>query len=195
LANDQARDSVVGALLDGAATGKFEGGSRADTSVLSHPGLAIQLQEAARSASNPWVMFWICRIARQCVVHEVADDLLAIALESSWPAMIRAEAATAFATVAPSARMSELVPLLQLDATHDPHDEILASALRAVLPDSVDFDLILGAIRPRINPHFIGNYERLLNELPALIPSDEVLPTLSDALHRRPEVGDRAFYW
>ncbi|MET4429306.1 hypothetical protein [Mycolicibacterium sp. 624] len=193
LANDQVRGSVVEALLHGAAAGVFEGGSRADTSVLSHPGLTGQIREAARSASSTWVMFWICRIARQCVVHEVADDLLAIALESSWSAMIRAEAATAFAAVAPGDRRSELAPLLELDTTQDPQDEILAAALRAVLPDAVDFHLIRGAIRPRFNPHFIGGYERLLSELPALIPSAEVLPTLTDALRRQPEEGDRAF--
>lgn len=192
-ANDQTRRSLVEALLDGAASGVFEGPPRADTSILAHPELAVQLQAAATNIANPWVGFWICRIARQCVVHEVADDLLAIALEPSWPAMIRAEAVTAFAAVAPDDRKAELSPLLALDAAQDPLDEIRAAALRAVLPNALGFDRIRNAIRPRTNSHFIGDYERLLSELPSLIPSVEVLPTLKDALRRRPEDGDQAF--
>ncbi|MEZ0054162.1 hypothetical protein ABIA30_005202 [Mycobacterium sp. MAA66] len=192
-ANDQTRRSLVEALLDGAASGLFEGPPRADTSILSHPELAVQLHAAASNVANPWVGFWICRVARQCVVHEVADDLLALALESSLPPMIRAEAVTAFAAVAPDDRKAELSPLLELGATQDPFDEIRAAALRAVLPNALDFDRIRNAIRPRTDSHFIGNYERLLSELPGLIPSVEVLPTLNDALRRRPEDGDRAF--
>ncbi|MUL67095.1 hypothetical protein BOO86_21660 [Mycobacterium sp. CBMA 234] len=192
-ANDQTRRSLVQALLNGAASGLFEGPPRADTSILSHPELAVQLQAAASNVANPWVAFWICRIARQCAVHEVADDLLALALEPSLPAMIRAEAVTAFAAVTADHRKAELAPLLELDTTQDPYDEIRAAALRAVLPNALDFDRIRNAIRPTTNSHFIGDYERLLSELPGLIPSVEVLPTLNDALRRRPEHGGRAF--
>ncbi|MFG1784480.1 hypothetical protein ACGFIU_18735 [Rhodococcus oryzae] len=193
LVDEQVRKRVVEALLHGATVGTIDEGWRADTSVLSHPGLAAQLRDAAESASNHWVTFWICRIARQCSVLEATDDLLGIALGSAWPDTIRAEAARAFAQVAPRDRMVELAPLLDLGADEDPHDEILAAALRAVLPVAVDFGRIRNALRPRRTPNYFGSYCQLLSELPSLIASDEVVPTLTDALRRRPKLGDGVF--
>jgi hypothetical protein len=191
LAEDHVRASVVQALLSGAAAGTIEGVSRADTSMLAHPGLAAQLHEAYESASGPWVMFWICRLARQCAVHQVADDLALIALEPSWPDFLRAEAITAFATGAPH-RIPELAPLLHLDQTHDARDEILAAALRAFLTGA-DFSLIRGAIRPKRDSSYIGSYDRLLGELPTLTPASDVLATLTHALRCLPEHRERAF--
>ncbi|MGW4770790.1 NACHT domain-containing protein [Nocardia sp. NPDC004278] len=193
LVDDQVRKYVVDALLYGAAAGTIDEGWRADTSVLSHPGLATQLRAAAEGASNHWVVFWICRIARQCAVIEAADDLLEIAVSSSWPAPMRAEAIKAFAEVAPRDRMAELAPLLDLGSEADPDDEILAAALRAMLPDAVDFASIRVALRPRRTPNYIGDYYRLLGELPSLVPGEDVLSTLADALRRRPERGDDVF--
>ncbi|MFI9410040.1 hypothetical protein [Nocardia gamkensis] len=193
LVDEHVRQRVVEALLQGAATGTIDEGWRADTSVLSHPGLATQLHEAAQGASNPWVAFWVCRIARQCAVTEATDDLLEIALESAWPAPMRAEAAKAFAEVAPPDRMVELAPLLDLGPEEDPHDEILAAALDAMLSAAVDFTRVRNALRPGRTSTYIGNYYQLLQKLPSLTPSDHVLPTLTEALHRRGEHSDRAF--
>jgi hypothetical protein len=192
LVNDQVREGIVAALLRGAEIGTIEGW-RVDTSVLSHPGLATQLHDAGENASNLWVIYWICRIARQCTVHETTDDLLAIAVNPVWPDVVRAEAVKAFNAVAPRDRLSELVPLLDLGSDEDPLDEILAATLRAVLPDAIDFDRIRSATRPRRTSNFIGAYSFLLSELPTLIPSDGVIPALTDALDRRPEPRDRAF--
>ncbi|MEU2258475.1 hypothetical protein ABZ540_35515 [Nocardia xishanensis] len=190
LVNDQVRKRTVEALLHAAATGRIDEGWRADTSVLSHPGLAAQLRDAAAGASNYWVVFWICRIARQCAVPEASEELLAFAFESTWPAFVRAEAAKAFAEIAPRDRVAELSPLLDLGPEEDPHDEILAAALRAVLPNAIDFACIRNALRPRRTSNYIGEYYQLLRELPSLILSHEVLPTLTHALRRRPERDD-----
>ena len=126
-------------------------------------------------------------------MHEATDDLLAIALNSAWPDAMRAEAVRAFAQVAPRHRMSDLAPLLDLSAEDDPFDEILAATLRAVLPDAIDFDRIKSALSPRRASNFIGAYRFLLSELPTLIPSDGVVPALTDALSRQPEQRDGAF--
>ncbi|WP_064689744.1 hypothetical protein [Rhodococcus qingshengii] len=193
LVSEQVRKRVVEALLHGAAVGTIDEGWRIDTSILSHPGLATQLRNAAAVASNPWVVFWICRIARQCVVIEVTDDILKIALASTWPAPMRAEAVTTFAEIAPRDRMVELAPLLHLGAGEDPHDEIIAAALRAVLPDAVDFSEIRNALRPRRTPNYIGSFDRLLGELPSLIPSGDVLPALAESIRHRPDRGDEGF--
>ncbi|WP_317612741.1 hypothetical protein [Rhodococcus opacus] len=193
LVDDQVRTDVVAALLHGAEAGTIDEGWRTDTSVLSHPGLAAQLRDATASTSNPWVAFWICRIARQCAVFEASDDLLAIALESAWPDFIRAEAVKAFADVAPRDRMTELEPLLDLSPEEDPQDEILAATLRAVLPDAVSFERGRNMLRPRRTPKYFGNYFRLLGELPSLIRDNDVLSALVDALRRRPERDDHVF--
>lgn len=193
LVDDRVRKDIVAALLHGAETGTIDEGWRTDTSVLSHPGLAAQLRDAAASASNPWVVFWICRIARQCAVFEASDDLLAIALESPWPDFIRAEAVKAFADIAPRDRMTELEPLLGLSPEEDPQDEILAATLRAMLPYAVAFERGRNTLRPRRTPKYFGNYFRLLGELPSLIPDNDVLPALVDALRRRPERDDHVF--
>ncbi|MEU1998198.1 hypothetical protein ABZ511_27460 [Nocardia gamkensis] len=193
LVDFQIRKRVVEALLHGAAIGTIDEGWRSDTSVLSHPELATQLHEAAQGAANHWVVFWICRIAGQCTVFEAADDLLAFALDSAWPDFIRAEAVNAFDTVAPRDRLPELAALLDLAPDQDPHDEILAAALRAVLPDAVDFTHIRKALRPRRTKNLIGQYHWLLSELPTLIPDEGVVPALTDALGRRSDDGDEAF--
>ncbi|MEU6558610.1 hypothetical protein [Nocardia nova] len=193
LVDDELRKRLVEALLHGAAHGTIDEGWNTDTTVLSHPGLATQLHNAAANPLNHWVVFWICRIARQCTVREAADDLLEIALDSTWPDIMRAEAVKAFAEVAPRDRMNELTPLLHLVADEDPFDEILAAALRAMLPDAVNFDRIRAALRPRRALNYIGNYYQLLSELSALVPYDEVLATLTEALRHRTEHADRAF--
>ncbi|MFR9774244.1 hypothetical protein [Nocardia sp. SC052] len=193
LVDDHVRQRIVEALLHGAATGMIDEGWRADTSVLSHPGLATQLHGAVQGASNPWAAFWVCRIARQCAVSEAADGLLEIALESAWPAPMRAEAARAFAEVAPPDRVAELAPLLDLGPEEDPLDEILAAALEAMLSDSVDFTRIRNALRPGRASNYAGNYYLLLRKLPSLTPSDHVVPTLTEALHRRGEHSDYVF--
>ncbi|MBM4510621.1 hypothetical protein GS425_05475 [Rhodococcus hoagii] len=155
--------------------------------------MAAQLREAAECPSNDWVIFWICRIARQCVVIEVANDLLAIAFDPAWHATMRAEAVNAFTAVAPRHQMAQLMPLLGLSSDEDPHDEILAAALRAMLPDVVDFAQVQNALRPRRSPNYFGSYAQLLIELPSLIPGNQILPALTDALDRRSERDDGAF--
>lgn len=193
LANDQVRERVVAGLLRGAANGSIDEGWRVDTSVLAHARLGDQLHNAALRATNLWEIFWICRIARQCAVVEAADDLLEMAFDSAWPATMRAEAVNGFAEIGPQDRMGELDDLLDLSFEEDPHDEILAATLKAVLPDAVDFSRISRALRPRRTDNFIGGYHQLLGELPSLLRPDDVLPALSDALRRRPERGDHAF--
>ncbi|WP_327097175.1 hypothetical protein OIE68_46190 [Nocardia vinacea] len=193
LIDNEVRKQLVEALLHGAATGTIAEGWNTDTSALSHPDLAAQLHDAAADPSNHWVVFWICSIARQCAVLEAADDLLEIALEPRWPDPIRAEAVKAFAEVAPRDRIAELVPLLDLNSQEDPRDEILAATMPAMLPDAANFDRIRTALRPRRTLNYIGSYSRLLSELPSLVPSDEVVPTLTEALHRRSEHSDSAF--
>jgi hypothetical protein len=193
LVNDQVRERIVAALLHGAEIGTIDEGWRVDTSVLSHPGLATQLHEAAENASNLWLIYWVCRIARQCTVHETTDDLLTIAMNPAWSDAVRAEAVRAFAEVAPRDRLPELAPLMDLGSGEDPLDEILAATLRAVLPDAIDFHRIRSAIRPRRTSNFIGAYYLLLSELSILIPTDGVVPALTDALRRQPKHRDRAF--
>ncbi|MFI9411348.1 hypothetical protein [Nocardia gamkensis] len=193
LVSDRIRRRLVEALLHGAASGTIDEGWQIDTSVLGHPELAAQLHEAAADVSNHWVAFWVCRIARQCVVRESADDLLEIAVGSTWPDPMRAEAVKAFAAVAPRERMAELVPLLELSSDEDPHDEILAAVLRAVLPDAVEFGLIRKAFRPRRTRNYIGGYHRLLGELAELVPNQGVVPALIHAVNHRPEWTDSAF--
>ncbi|QPG67127.1 hypothetical protein [Mycolicibacterium mucogenicum] len=190
---DEVRRRIVDAILDGAADGLIDEGWRADTSGLAHASLATQLRDAGKCASNHWVSFWICRIARQCSVFEAADDLLSVALNPTCPYAIRREAVRAFAEVAPPARMSELLPLLNLDSSEDPFDEIHAATLRAVLSGSIDFDRIRGSIRPKRTSNYVGAYDFLLTELPTLLPIDGVVPTLVDAYAKRGDRSDHTF--
>lgn len=193
LVDDRVREHIVEALLHGAADGTISEGWRADTSALSHPGLAIQLHEAAQDVSSDWVAFWICRLARHCAVIEAANDLLAIASNASLNATMRAEAVRAFAEVAPRDDMTGLTPFLELGSDEDPADEILAATLRALLSGAADLTRIHSALRPRRTPNFFGGYAQLLGELPSLLPPSHVLPALTDALQRRTERDDRAF--
>lgn len=192
LASDTTREQVVAGLLRGAADGTFDEGWGVDTSSLSHPGLADQLHAAATAATNKWEIFWISRIARHCVVFDAADDLLAIAHDTAWPAHMRAEAVQSFAAVAPADRLEELEDLLDLSESEDPDDELLAATLRATA-GALDAERLAKALRPRRARNLIGGYSTLLTELPTLIRPVDALPILRSVLSRAGDWNDRFF--
>ena len=189
LASDTAKEQVAAGLLRGAADGTFDEGWGVDTSSLSHPGLADQLHAAATAATNKWEIFWISRIARHCAVLESADDLMSIAHDATWPAHMRAEAVQSFAAVGPMDRLSELEDLLDLPASEDPDDELLAATLRATAT-ALAPERLADALRPRRRRNLIGGYSTLLTELPTLIRSVDALPILRSVLVRHGDADD-----
>jgi hypothetical protein len=190
LAADEVHAEIVQSLLHGASMGTVAGSWTANTTVLAHPGLAGQLQQAAARAVHFWEIFWIARIARHCAAHEVADDLLASARDTKWPDFIRAEAVRTFAEIAPVDRMIELEAFLTLGETDDPNDELLAASLRAMLRLPISVDQIEAALRPRRRASFYGDYAMLLDELPNHLNPEEALQLLRtqiDATEQRPD--------
>lgn len=193
LANDQIRARVVDALLLGAANGTIDEGWRVDCSVLAYEGLGTRLHDAVAEAVNPWEIFWVARIARDCVVFEVTDDLLGIARSASWPDFIRVEAIRSFADLAPRDRIVELDSLLELGPDEDPRDEILAAALRATLRGQVDVDRLATVLRPRRSTEFLGDYAMVLRALPAQLRDADALQLLTVALTHQPSKRDSSY--
>ncbi|WP_134765096.1 hypothetical protein [Nocardioides sp. 1609] len=185
-ASNTARGQLVTGLLEAAASGWVLEGWGVNASALTHPGLANQLNAAARSPANRWVVSWICRIARDCRVAGTAQVLLRFAFDPKLDDNVRAEAVDALSAVTepsePGAPVFDLLPLLELEATDDPHDEIHAAALRALVVHGMAVSDIVTHLRPRRDTNFIGNYAVLLGDLASLITPANALDMLETML-------------
>lgn len=179
LTSDAAREALVDAVLGLAAARVIDEGWGVSTADLAHPGLAGQLGGWLAKADNDWTMFWICRIARQCVVTDYAPSLLSIALDSRWSNVVRTEAVEALSDVVGETVPTELLPLMDLPVDEDPDDRILGATLRAMTPRGTPAERIVKALRaPRV-PNFIGGYQIFLAELDRFVRPDDALTVLS----------------
>ncbi|WP_447646186.1 hypothetical protein [Nocardioides zeae] len=181
LADQATRARIVMALLDGAANGTVDEGWGVNTTALAHPGLATQLHDATGAATSMWEVFWISRIAKHCLVFDAADDLLALAHDSRWPAHIRAEAVESFAAVAPVDRRGELTDLLDLPEDEDPDDDILAASMQSLI-GVIDAADVAAAIRARRAQNYIGAYSTLLSEMASHVPPKDALTILETVI-------------
>lgn len=117
-------------------------------------------------------------IAVDCRLHELADELAAIALDKSELEVLRRSAAWAVTRLENQPARRELLPLVSAAADEDPFEELKGCAMRANWPVNLSLDDILehlarprweglGAYRLFLSQHFVKHLgdENLLSAL------------------------------
>jgi predicted NACHT family NTPase len=143
---------------------------------LRHPALTHQLRPYIQDKNKAPVARRVAiEIAQNCELREIADELVAVALDSTEKYGTRVRAAWAVTETGDDSTRAELRPLVvDVNPTEDPDDELKGCGLRAVWPHALSVDELLAALSAPQNPSVFGAYQGFLrNELtPRLQPGD-----------------------
>lgn len=161
--------------------------------VLCHDGLSDQLMPFLQSRTRSLMARRAAiDIAEACKATSLADTLVAIAIDRSESAQIRAQAAHAIARIGDAAQRRRLKPLLDTTASEDDDDEIRGNALDALF-DQLTGEEFFARIGPPRKPNFIGAYMYFLEyELPERLRIVDLPAALAWVQRREPDV-DLAF--
>lgn len=130
---------------------------------LTHPGIALQLRAYITDpAHNERTRIEAINIAERCVVTDLEEDLVRLALDSTQPHLLRTEAAAAVARIGSAAARSRLRPLALGEAGVDQQDELQGWGLRACWPDYLSAGELFSVLHPPQNPDFFGSYSSFL---------------------------------
>lgn len=141
----------------------FDRGIRSLYAKLAHPGLARQVQPYVRDKNQrPLVRCVAIDIAEACELRELADDLVAVALDVTNDIRIRIDAADAVVRLGSAAARNALEPLARGAAGDDPEDQLKGCGLRAIWPDHVLLDELLPLLTPPKNQRLYGFYKYFL---------------------------------
>jgi hypothetical protein len=167
-ANDRSR--IVAALLavDDVAerVELFDRRTRRVLRSLDHRGLASQLRPVLRDRDAPWAVRQLAvTIAGACAVHELQDDLLALALDDAEADHLRALAIGALDEFADDEARRALLPLALEEQPSDSTDEIKGQALEAVCPRIVRAVEVLDGLTPPKDRNLIGSYRMFLRQI------------------------------
>lgn len=187
------RAAVVDALLAKAAAGDIDLLWGPDLSSLAHPGLEAQLLRRLDGAlDKPQQLWWIARLAAAGKCARMAPVLARQVIAGNWPDWARRAGIAAVAAVGDDADLRQLQPLLHLDQTSDPYDEVLSAAIEALYPRLLSTEGLLEVLRPQRNPYFVGGYNMLLGRLATQIPL-EALPAILDWASAHVQDGEDAY--
>ncbi|WP_409464020.1 hypothetical protein [Amycolatopsis sp. GA6-003] len=193
LQSDEIRSLITSALLETARSGDTQPEWGYDLPWLGHPmleaALSQHLNDGLTDAGHLW---WVARLAEATGCKGVVDQLLAEALEESWPDWARRAAVAAVATSGDLAAVNSLSPLLSLDAARDPNDELRAAAIEAMYPRVLSTTNVLEALKPRNNRSLVGAYVMLLSRLPGQFAVGD-LPEVLEWASQLPGPGDAAW--
>lgn len=154
---------------------------------LHHPGLSDQLRPYIRESHRPFMARIVAiRIAEDCLVRSLLDDLLIVALEAEEPGPLRVAASRAVSHYGDRDAIKSLWLLLD-PAANDPDDELRGCAFRILWPGHVSTAALFDALTPPKRENFIGQYWMFLaHELvPSIQPDD--LPLALAWVGRLPE--------
>lgn len=180
------RKAIVSALLDAAGAGDAEPNWRLDLGAAVHSGLEAQLRERIDAGlTDPQQVWWIGQLAATGGCSGLNSDMLQLAFDPRWPDFARRAAATAIAANGDGADRDTLRRLLDLNADEDPDDELLATALDCLYPESLTTAEFLTALRPRRNRHFTGAYRVLQADFGGRIPDADLPAALQWAVATR----------
>jgi hypothetical protein len=146
---------------------------------LAHSDLADQLRPwiTARSESEGRVA--ALEIAKQCEVHELESEVLAVALNPSEPERIRVRALIAAGSVVAPERLSVLRPLAFSELGEDPRDQLKGFALQLLFPAHLSLEETLAAITTPRDSSLSGAYEHFLaSELPSNVKDEDLAAAL-----------------
>ncbi len=175
----QTRVVVVDGLLTKAAQGDIDRVWGLDLSALTHPQLDSQLiRYLDGSPRQPVLLWWVAKLAVAGNCRGLASRLLDVALNENWASEARRAAVAAVAALGGDLDLRQLEPLLHLDETSDPDDEILAAVIEALFPRLVSTPDLLQALRPQRNPNLVGGYRMLLTRLGDQLPLEDLTVAL-----------------
>jgi len=157
----------------------------------AHPGLADQLRPFILDQTKGFIARRAAiKIAEKCGVASLRDELVTLALNPAEPAWARVKGLYALKKIADHSTRESLRPLLFLDASEDPEDEIKGCALDLLWPGQITIDDVFAVLSPPKSSHLIGAYcgflERFKDEL-----RPEHLPAALEWLGRRSKTGER----
>ena len=189
----QTRVVIVDGLLTKAAQGDIDRVWGLDLSALTHPQLDSQLiQYLDGSPRQPVLLWWVAKLAVAGNCRGLASRLLDVALNENWASEARRAAVAAVAALGGDLDLRQLEPLLHLDETSDPDDEILAAVIEALFPRLVSTPGLLQALRPQRNPNLAGGYRMLLTRLGDQLPLED-LPVALDWASTHVQDGEDAY--
>jgi len=189
----ETRVVVVDGLLTKAAQGDIDRVWGLDLSAVTHPQLDSQLiRYLDGSPRHPELLWWIAKLAVAGNCRGLTSRLLDVALSENWPSEARRAAVAAVAALGGDSDLRQLEPLLHLDETSDPDDEILAAVIEALFPRLVSTPDLLQALRPQRNPNLVGGYRMLLTRLGDQL-SLEDLPVALDWASTHVHGGEDAY--
>ncbi len=154
---------------------------------LAHPGLMAQLRpliadsnaaHAARRAAMD--------IASACNVHELAEDLIVLALDQEEEYQQRLNAAYAATELASEQQLARLRPLALGEAGDDPEDQLKAVVVPALWPKQLSTQEIFDLLSQTRNARCLGKFRYLPEKFaPRFTDNDLII-----ALHWTAEIGD-----
>jgi hypothetical protein len=192
LPSHEVRAVVVNGLLAQAAAGDIDMLWVADLAPLVHSGIDHQLHDAAEHITRPEQLWWISRLAEAAGARSLAGALVRSLLSASWPDWVTEATLTAVAALGSDREIAQLRPLLRLDVSQDPNDEVLAAGIEALFPQHISASELLEVLRPRRNTSLIGGYRTRLEQLTEEIASEDLPAALRWAAGQIPR-GEDAF--
>ena len=178
--DDQLKARFIARLLNGFDDEEMDDsdwGLRDYYANLKHPQLADQLEPFIRDRTkNRVTRRFVVDIAEKCRETGLLKALLAIALDPSDDAHIRAQAAHAILIIGDRSAYESLKPLALGLAGPDPDDELRGNALTALWPNRlITADELFAALEQPQNPSLIGAYRIFLKvEFPNHLQKDDL---------------------
>ena len=148
---------------------------------LKHNGLAPQLLAYIKDTCKALPARIVAiKIAGDCQVAGLNEELSAIALDAGEHEVIRRYAARSTVAIDPDNASAKLKPLALGSAGEDPDDELKGWGLRATWPLDLTSIELYSLLTPPKNPNLIGIYHVFCNlELPNLLRKED-LPAALD---------------
>jgi hypothetical protein len=140
---------------------------------LAHPELPGQIRAGLANSATE-VRNLAIRLARDCRVGEVRDQLVQLAQDVAEPNELRIAAGYAVTDLEAEAPSDALVPLVRSGAVRgpDPYDELFGVGLRASWPHALDTAAVFGLLKPPARRNFHGAYAGFLYEFAHGVPDD-----------------------
>lgn len=180
---DSDRSKLVGGLLQRLAVGKAvdDWSLKRFYGSLRHSSLASQVRPfLSDRTANVTVRRAAVHLSDLANLSEVFDDLLAIAKEPNEDDHLREQAINTVGRLAPENRLQDLEPFALKQVGADPHDELRAVALEALVPRLWTVSKALEAVILPRNPDFIGQFDSVCSKhLPDHIDTSDVPALLS----------------
>lgn len=179
--NAKFRKEIVDNLLKHYDNGKLfnrDFGSYIRYKKLKHPGLAEQLRPYIQdSCKQLEARYEAIDIAEICEVSELQEDLVSLALDSSQPIDLRANAANAVSLIGDLDTRLKLKPLAIAELPEDEDDQLKGYSLKAVWSENLTVEEVFNAITPPNRKNYFGGYQNFLNNelVTKLKPTDLVI--------------------